>query len=311
MNRIKILSLNISQQKGTTKIPVNEVTIDEKGILNDAHYGTTNREISLLDITSIQKFEKILNRKINYGEFAENITTNGLDYTKVKPLDILYNENITLQITQIGKECNNNKCSIFKQTGKCVMPEEGIFLRVIKEGKIKINDELYYQPKVFNVAIITLSTRAFNKEYEDISGKILIEKLKSYFNNINYLFNIEYYLIPDNEILLEAKLNRLIINKTDIIITTGGTGISNTDITTNIASKVITKEIPGIMDYIRLKYSKENIKALTSRSIVGVKNSSLIFCLPGSKNAVTEYVEEISKHLLHLIYMINNIDIHK
>ncbi len=116
--------------------------------------------------------------------------------------------------------------------------------------------------------------------------------------------------MPDDKNLLEKQIKEDIEQQTDIIITTGGTGISKRDITIEVIKPLLEKEIPGIMEYIRFKYGSEKPNALLSRSIAGVSNQSLIFALPGSVKAVNEYMNEIVKSLQHMIYMIYGLDIH-
>ncbi|MFH1937064.1 MAG: molybdenum cofactor synthesis protein, partial [Bacteroidota bacterium] len=135
MKKLKVLSVNISDKKGTVKHPVPSITLTENGVEGDAHSGPWNRQVSLLGMESIRKFEKEANRKINYGEFAENITTAGLELWKCKPLDRFVGQEVELEVTQIGKECHGTSCAIFKEVGTCVMPKEGIFARVAGGGQ--------------------------------------------------------------------------------------------------------------------------------------------------------------------------------
>jgi len=200
MKKINVLSVNISKEKGTIKHPVPSITLTENGVEGDAHSGPWNRQVSLLGIESVRKFEKEANRKINFGEFAENITTEGLELWKTHPLDRFVGEEVELEVTQIGKECHGSSCAIFKEVGNCVMPKEGIFARVIKPGVLgsrfkvqgsSIKDptsniqhptsELTYHPKVFSAHIITLSDRAFRGDYEDRSGPRIQELLGNFF----------------------------------------------------------------------------------------------------------------------------------
>lgn len=136
-NTFEILSVNISEKKGTIKTPRNEITLNEKGVENDAHAGDWHRQVSLLANESIQKFQKQLDRKLEYGEFAENITTKGIVLHETKPGDRLILDNVILEVTQIGKKCHGSNCQIFQQVGNCVMPKEGIFAKVIKPGIVK------------------------------------------------------------------------------------------------------------------------------------------------------------------------------
>lgn len=144
MSKIKVLSVNISEEKGVIKKPVDQINITEKGIENDAHAGDWHRQISLLAKESIDNFEKELGRKLEFGEFAENITTEGITLYTMKPGDKLNIGEVELEVTQIGKKCHGDGCAIFSQVGKCVMPKEGIFAKVIKTGSIKAGDEIKY-----------------------------------------------------------------------------------------------------------------------------------------------------------------------
>lgn len=144
MNKVKVLSVNISEKKGEIKNPVDKIVITEKGVENDAHAGDWHRQVSLLAKESIDKFEEVLGRKLNFGEFAENITTEGITLYTMKPGDKLKIADVEMEVTQIGKKCHGDGCAIFSQVGKCVMPKEGIFARVLKTGTIKPGDEIVY-----------------------------------------------------------------------------------------------------------------------------------------------------------------------
>ncbi len=307
---MKIASINISEKKGTIKKPVQEAIINNYGIENDAHSGNWHRQVSLLSAESVEKFSKDAKRKINFGEFAENITTEGIDLTKVSLLDKFIIGTVLLEVTQIGKTCHGSNCAIYKEVGNCVMPKEGIFCRIISGGKIKQSDIIEYHPKVFNIKIITLSDRASIGEYSDKSGPKIRETIDNYFQNKSRKLNIENIIIPDDAKQLKELIIQAKTNKTDCIITTGGTGIGKRDITPDIIKPMLEKEIPGIMDYIRMKYGSEKPNALLSRSIAGVIDDSLIYVLPGSTKAVEEYMNEILKTMEHLIYMLKGLDTH-
>jgi len=96
----------------------------------------------------------------------------------------------------------------------------------------------------------------------------------------------------------------------DIIITTGSTGIGPRDIAPETIKPLLDKEIPGIMDIIRIKYGTEKPNALISRAIAGTKSKTLVFAVPGSLKAVTEYMDEINKIIFHCFYMLYSIDNH-
>jgi len=115
----KVISVNISEEKGVIKLPVDKIKLCDTGIERDAHAGTWHRQVSLLAAESITRFEKTLGRNLAYGEFAENITTQGLVLYKMKPGDrIKIGENVEMEVTQIGKKCHGDGCAIFSARRK-------------------------------------------------------------------------------------------------------------------------------------------------------------------------------------------------
>jgi len=138
-----IVSINISDKKGVRKKPVDAVVLKEDfGIENDAHAsGEWHRQVSLLALESIKKMqEKGLD--VGPGDFAENITTKGIDLVNL-PIGtrITIGEAAEAEVSQIGKVCHN-RCAIYHQAGDCVMPKEGIFVKIIKGGTIAKGDEI-------------------------------------------------------------------------------------------------------------------------------------------------------------------------
>ncbi|MDP1623883.1 MAG: molybdopterin-binding protein [Bacteroidales bacterium] len=310
MQRIKITSVNISERKGTVKKPVDQIELTHYGVKDDAHAGHWNRQVSLLGTESIAKFEAEANRKVMPGEFAENLTTTGMDLWSAHPLDRFTCGDIELEVTQIGKECHGSSCAIFKEVGNCVMPKEGIFCRVVSPGTLNAGMEPEYHPKIYRAMIITLSDRASAGEYEDKSGPRITELLATHFEVCHLHFAFCTYLIPDNPHLLEELLHKAKDELFDLVITTGGTGIGLRDFTPDVVKPMLDKEIPGIMEMIRMKYGADKPAALLSRSVAGVMDKSLVFTLPGSVRAVNEYMAEISKSLMHMIYMLHGLDSH-
>lgn len=306
----KVVSTNLSKEKGKIKHPAKNITINSNGILNDAHAGTTNRQISLLGIESVKKFEAYAKRSVKHGEFAENITTQGICLYKTSVLDRIIVGNTILEVSQIGKKCYGEVCAIYREVGKCIMPKEGIFCRVIKGGVVKAGDKITHQPKIYSALIITLSDRASKKTYKDKSGPALISHMEAYFKEANKPFTIEHQIIPDDAKKLESLLLKAKKQKIDFIITTGGTGISERDITPDVIKPLLDKEIPGIMEMIRYKYGIKNTNALLSRSVAGVIGKSLIYALPGSVRAVEEYMSDITPTLSHTLFMLHGIDAH-
>ncbi len=310
MEKIKILSVNISVKKGTIKLPIDKIVLTHEGINGDAHAGAWHRQVSLLGKESLVKMESETQRTFTYGEFAENITTEGFRLYQMKPFDRLVSGKILLEVTQIGKKCHGNNCAIFQETGECVMPKEGIFCRVIQGGELKAGDVLEYHPKIIRVHIITLSDRASKGIYADKSGPLLKQLSETFFSGVSRHAVIENSIIPDDEEQLKTLLELLIAQKNDIVFTTGGTGIGPRDITPDVVRTLLDKEIPGIMEMIRVKYGMQFPNALVSRSIAGVAGTTLIYALPGNPKAVKEYAEEIFKTVEHSFRMLHNIDEH-
>lgn len=140
--RGKIIAISVSEKKGIRKNNVQAVTLKEDfGIIGDAHAGTKNRQVSLLAIESIEKM-RAKGLKVKPGDFAENITTEGVDLLGLKLGDKLrIGTEALLEVTQIGKECHT-RCNIYYQAGDCVMPKEGIFVKVLKGAEIKAGDRI-------------------------------------------------------------------------------------------------------------------------------------------------------------------------
>lgn len=311
MNKeVSVLSVNISEKKGTIKKPVESIELSSIGVEGDAHSGNWHRQVSLLAKESIDKFSEEAKRKINFGEFAENITTEGILLHHTAPLDRFIFGNLELEVTQIGKKCHGDNCSIFREVGNCVMPKEGIFCRVIKNGALKAGDTLTYYPRVIKTMIITLSDRASRGEYADKSGPLAEKLCQDFYKSRNRHYSIEKHIIPDQEEELSKLLDKAKSEDFDIVFTTGGTGIGPKDITPEVVQKHISKEIPGIMELIRVKYGMDKPNALVSRGIAGVMDKTLIYAMPGSPKAVNEYCSEIFKTIEHSLYMLNELDLH-
>lgn len=309
MKQVIIRSLNISEKKGTVKHACESVEINETGVKGDAHAGYWHRQVSLLGTESLRKAEEQNQRSFTYGDFGENITTEGIELHKTNVLDRFQSDDVILEVTQIGKKCHKG-CEIMKTSGSCIMPVEGIFCRVIQTGTLKINELLNYIPRIIRITVITLSDRAYKGIYEDKSGPLAARLLEEFYTGINRPVEMEMILLPDEEEMLNETLVKATANGVDLIVTTGGTGIGERDITPDTVRKFIDREIPGIMELIRYKYGSVMPQALLSRGIAGVKGKSLVYTLPGSTKAVTEYLAEITPTLEHSLRMLHNIDAH-
>lgn len=145
--KAEIYSINLSKQKGIAKIPVESAqAIENYGLKDDVHAGDEIKQVSLLAFESIKKQRECAKipaaRGLKPGDFAENITTSGIELVKLKIGDRLkIGDSVVLEVTKIGKDCHRY-CAIYYKTGDCIMPREGIFAKVIKGGAISVADKI-------------------------------------------------------------------------------------------------------------------------------------------------------------------------
>lgn len=146
-----VVSINISSRKGVGKKPVKEARLKENhGVVGDVHASPGKRQVSLLSRESIEKFSaergcpRLGGKKgpLKPGDFAENITTSGINLSTVRLGEMLkVGKAVKLEVSKIGKECHRH-CAIYQRFGDCVMPREGIFCRVLEGGRIRVGEEI-------------------------------------------------------------------------------------------------------------------------------------------------------------------------
>lgn len=142
MKEKKVISVNMSAKKSVRKKRVGSCKVlENRGFKGDAHAGDWHRQVSLLAVESIEKMKK-KGLDVKPGDFAENVTTEGIDLVSL-PLGtkLEIGKGIIFEVSQIGKVCHT-KCAIYYQAGDCVMPKEGIFVKVLKGGEIKVGDKI-------------------------------------------------------------------------------------------------------------------------------------------------------------------------
>ncbi len=138
----KVLAVCISEIKGIQKRPVEQVELRvDHGIVGDAHAGNWHRQVSLLGQESVDKLQGKLDFKLKPGDFAENILTEGICVYQIPVGTKVKLGTALCQVTQIGKTCHND-CAIRQKAGDCVMPREGIFVKVLEPGVVKAGDEV-------------------------------------------------------------------------------------------------------------------------------------------------------------------------
>lgn len=143
----RVVSVNVGRKKGRAKTPVPAAElVAGRGIEGDAHLGFAHRQVSLLMIESIEKQGERLGGEavaaLGPGSYAENLTTRGIDLTKLTIGDeLVIGSRLRLRVSQIGKECHT-KCAIYKLAGDCIMPELGIFCEVLAGGTVRAGDAI-------------------------------------------------------------------------------------------------------------------------------------------------------------------------
>ncbi len=283
----KLLAICISEKKGTQKREVPSAILrEEHGIVGDAHAGKWHRQVSLLSFEKIEDFRK-RGAKIDFGAFGENLVVEGYDLKRVPVGSRFRIGDCLLELSQIGKACHSH-CEIYRQMGDCIMPREGVFTEVLRGGEIRPGDSVELIPadpdRPFSAAVITLSDRASREEYEDRSGPLIQEMLEE----AGFLVR-ERLLLPDGRQPLETELKRLSDQRQiELILTTGGTGFSERDLSPEATKAVSEREVPGIGEALRAFSMKITAKAMLSRQTAGIRKKSLIINLPGSPKACRE-----------------------
>lgn len=289
----KIKAVCISEKKGTVKKNIDrcEIIIDH-GLLGDAHAGINHRQVSLLSYESFQEFSAEYGN-IEYGAFGENLLVDGINAENISVGTKLRCGSVILEVTQIGKECHSG-CEISKRTGRCIMPKEGIFTRVLKGGPVQVGDnaEIFEE---YRLGVITASDKGSKGERIDKSGPLISDITKEW----GYK-TVRSTLLPDDEDALYAEIVRMCdVIGCDIVITTGGTGLSQRDRTPEATLRAATRQAPGIAEAIRSGSLKVTPMAMLSRGVSVIRNRTLIVNLPGSPKAVKESLEIILPALSH------------
>lgn len=295
----KVVAVCISEKKGMRKVSIGEANlIPNWGMEGDAHGGKWHRQISLLSASSIEKMKDIAKKKgidLKPGDFAENLTIEGLDLFTLPVGTYLKAGKTLLEVTQIGKKCHYD-CEIFQQVGQCVMPKEGIFTRVLVGGKIKEEDPIEIWSGI-PVGIITASDKGAKGEREDQSGK----EIKALVQKINGTVT-DYRVLPDDqETLAKAMIEMIDELGVGLLLTTGGTGFSERDVTPEATLSVIERAVPGLPEAMRRESFAISPRAMLSRAVAGIRGKCLIVNLPGSPKAVRECLQIILPVLPHAL----------
>ena len=293
-----VKAICISTARGTEKHAIEEANfIKDYGIEGDAHAGKWHRQVSLLSYNKVEEFNA-KGGNVEDGAFGENVLVSGLNFKNLPVGTILKCGEIVLEMTQIGKECHSH-CNIFHRVGDCIMPRDGVFAIVKNGGVMKIGDvmvaELSKADAPLRAAVMTLSDKGFAGERVDESGPKAVAMLEA----IGYEI-VETLLLPDVQKKIEHELIRLADSRqVDLVITTGGTGMSVRDCTPEATLAVATRNVPGIAEAIRAGSMAITKRAMLGRGASVLRNNTLIVNLPGSVKAVEESLEIVLPELEH------------
>lgn len=294
----KVMAVCLSDKRGIQKQNAGSAHFSpDWGLDGDAHGGSWHRQVSLLSYENVQAFNE-LGADVGAGAFGENLVVDGFDFKSLPVGTTLKCGDVLLEITQIGKECHSH-CQIYHKMGDCIMPREGVFARVLQSGVISVGDEMVIAGSAgenrVRAAVVTLSDKASKGEREDKSGKIITEMLEQAGYEI-----VEELLLPDELEQIENSLRHLADRRqVALILTTGGTGFSERDVTPEATLAVATRLATGIAEAIRAYSLTITKRAMLSRGTSVIRGKTLIVNLPGSPKAVTESLEYILPQLGH------------
>lgn len=293
-----VRAICISDIRGIEKHAIPQAHfVKDFGIEGDAHAGKWHRQVSLLSYDKIKAFNARGANVID-GAFGENLVVEGLDFRNLPVGTVFYAGSAVLRMTQIGKECHSH-CAIYQRMGECIMPHEGVFAEVLKEGDMKVGDkmraELPAADRPFTAAVITVSDKGSKGERVDESGPAAVQMLEEAGYEV-----VETMIVPDEPAVLKAQMIRLVDGRqVDLILTSGGTGFSMRDQTPEATMTVADRNAPGIAEYIRMKSMEITSRAMLSRGVSVIRKKTLIVNLPGSPKAVRESLGFILDSLDH------------
>ncbi len=289
-----IVSINLSEEKGTVKIPQRDGRlIAERGLEGDAHADGSNRQLSLLARESIERLENESGIILENGVFAENLTTKGISLHDIPIGTKLCAGPCLLEVTQIGKECHND-CVIKHRVGKCVMPQEGVFCKILRGGTLKPGQSIWRADSLPRVFLLIASDKASAGIRKDGCEKALREFIG------DRCEIVDCQILPDERrAIADCMADVADSYAADFLFTCGGTGFSPRDVTPEATSDIIDRSAPGIAEAMRAYSFKITPNAVLSRAKAGIRKQTLIVNLPGSPKAACECLDIIFPALYH------------
>ena len=278
----KIVAVCKSVHKGERKANVGQARLIENfGMDGDAHAGPWDTQIRLLAQESIYKALK-KGLKVGPGDFSENITTRGIELSKLSVgTKLKLGEEVVLEITQKGKDCTK-KCTIYNMIGDCIMPQEGVYAKVLQGGTVTVGSDI----KVFldvSVGVVYLTEVLKN---ENTTRIIIEETLKSW--ELEYIQSEKC----SNRDALKHTIEQMCNDGINIVFTVGGSGILMRDYAPEVLSEIMDKELPGVANLIRAKHLTQ-FCALTYCGRAGIRGKTVIVNLPDDNEVLKKSLQEV------------------
>jgi molybdopterin adenylyltransferase len=293
----RVLAVSTAAEKGVAKRPQASVSlVAGRGISGDAHAGPWHRQVSLLADESADTMRS-LGADVGPGAFGENITTAGIGVGRLPVGARLRLGSALVEITQIGKECHD-RCAIYARVGDCVMPREGVFARVLEGGEVGPGDPIVVEStSLIRAAVLTVSDKGSRGEREDESGAALEGSL----HEIG-VTAVERGIVADEEKKIAEELRRWADGgDVNLILTTGGTGMTSRDVTPEATLSVLDRLAPGFAEVMRAGSAAVTPHAMLSRAVSGIRRRTLIINMPGSPRACREQFAMIAPALPHAV----------
>lgn len=306
----KLLHVCISHKKGIAKheIPSAKLVV-EHGMEGDAHAGEWHRQVSLLAHADIE-FMRAKGISLKPGAFGENLIIDGIKTDELGVGTLLRVGPVLLEMTQVGKICHT-RCAIYYTTGDCIMPRTGLFARVLEGGEVcpGMTVEVLQQVERarLQVAVITVSDRCSAGKMIDTAGPAVAELLR---NELDARVAWAT-LVPDEMSDISRAIKDFSERRIDMVLTVGGTGPQERDVTPQATRKVLDRELPGLAEAMRAASAQKTPNAWLSRAVAGVRGETLIVNLPGSEKAAVENLTALFPVIPHALKMLRKESVHE
>lgn len=292
-----------SRKRGTVKRTVDAArVIADHGLQGDAHAGHWHRQVSLLDEADIATM-RTQGLEVAPGAYGENLVVEGLDLESLGIGTLLTVNDVRLEITQIGKVCHT-RCAIYYRSGDCIMPRAGLFARALTDGTVRPGDAVTVEERVpretLQAAVVTVSDSCADGTAKDTAGPAAATLLEEHLLARVAWKGIE----PDDRDRLVDRLEDLSSRGLDLVLTVGGTGCGPRDVTPEATRAVLDREVPGLAEAMRAASARLTPHAMLQRGVAGIRRSTLILNLPGSRKGATENLRVVLPALGHAVELL-------